>query len=288
VTPPLRAAGRRRDLGPRHPAWLAIPAAALYVLVFAGPLALLAVFSVARQGTQFGQIVYALDFSQYAAIVDRLYVDIFLRTVGMALLGTIGVVVVGFPVAYWLARSVRRYRSLVLLLVVVPFLTSFLIRTYSWFVILDPQSWFARTLGVGDWLYSWKAIAIGLVYDYLPLFILPVYATLERMDWSLVDAAADLGGTPFRAFRQITLPLTLPGVITGTLLVFIPMCGEYVIPNLLGGGTHPFIGAVIGDQFLSAQNYPLGAALAIALMAVLTVFVVIYASLAMREEQFGA
>ena len=125
------------------------------------------------------------------------------------------------------------------------------------------------------------------MYNYLPLFILPVYATLERMDWSLVMPLEPFGGTPLRAFLQITVPLTLPGLIAGTLLVFIPMCGEYVIPNLLGGGTHPFVGSVIGDQFLSAQNYPFGAALAVSLMAVLTVFVVVYASLTFRGEQFG-
>jgi spermidine/putrescine transport system permease protein len=274
-------------VGSGRSAWLGLPAIGFYITVFIGPLLLLVVFSVAKQGAQFGQIVYALDLGQYRAALDHLYLDIFARTLEMALLGTAGVIAVGYPVAYWLARVVRRYRGLVLLLLVVPFLTSFLIRTYSWYVILDPQSWFARTFGLGDWLFSWKAIGVGLVYNYLPLFVLPVYATLERMDWSLVDAARDLGGTPLRAFLLITIPLTLPGLIAGTLLVFIPMCGEYVIPNLLGGGTHPFMGSVIGDQFLSAQNYPFGAALAVALIAVLTVLVVIYASLTFRGERFG-
>jgi spermidine/putrescine transport system permease protein len=137
-------------------------------------------------------------------------------------------------------------------------------------------------------LFTWKAIGIGLVYNYLPLLILPVYASLERMDWSLVDAALDLGASPFTAFREITLKLSLPGLVTGALLVFIPMTGEYVIPSLLGGGKREFVGNAVGDQFLVAQNWPFGAAMAIALMLVLSVFLIVYLAFATREEQFGA
>jgi spermidine/putrescine transport system permease protein len=122
----------------------------------------------------------------------------------------------------------------------------------------------------------------------MPLLILPVYASLERMDWSLVDAALDLGSSPFRAFRQVTLPLTLPGLVTGVLLVFIPMTGEYVIPSLLGGGKREFVGNAVGDQFLVAQNWPFGAAMAIALLLVLSLFLIVYLAFATKEQQFGA
>ena len=118
-------------------------------------------------------------------------------------------------------------------------------------------------------------------------FILPVFASLERMDWTLIEAANDLGTRPFTAFREITLPLTLPGVVTGALLVFIPMTGEYIIPNILSGGNYEFVGNVIGDQFNQAQNQPFGSALSITLMAVLSVFVVIYIVFARKEERFG-
>ena len=131
-------------------------------------------------------------------------------------------------------------------------------------------------------------MAVGLVYNYLPLFVLPVFASLERMDWTLIEAATDLGARPYTAFKDITLRLTLPGVVTGGLLVFIPMCGEYIIPNILGGGKYEFVGNIIGDTFGSAQNWPFGSALSISLMAALSVFVVVYILFATREEQFGA
>jgi spermidine/putrescine transport system permease protein len=186
-----------------------------------------------------------------------------------------------------MARYLSTYKMLALLLIIVPFWTSFLIRTYALKIILDPHGYLARDLGVNV-LYTKYAVGIGLVYNYLPLFILPVFASLERMDWTLIEAATDLGARPVTAFKDITLRLTLPGVVTGGLLVFIPMCGEYIIPDILGGGKYEFVGNIIGDTFGSAQNWPFGSALSIALMGALSVFVVIYIMFATREEQFGA
>jgi spermidine/putrescine transport system permease protein len=186
-----------------------------------------------------------------------------------------------------MARYLSTYKLLALLLIVVPFWTSFLIRTYALKIILDPNGYLAKDVGINI-LYTKYAVAVGLVYNYLPLFILPVFASLERMDWTLIEAATDLGAHPFTAFREITLRLTLPGVITGALLVFIPMTGEYIIPNILSGGNYEFVGNVIGDQFNQAQNQPFGSALAIALMAALSVFVIVYIFFATKEEQFGA
>ena len=186
-----------------------------------------------------------------------------------------------------MARYLSTYKMLALLLIVVPFWTSFLIRTYALKIILDPHGYLARDLGINI-LYTKYAVGVGLVYNYLPLFILPVFASLERMDWTLIEAATDLGARPFTAFREITLRLTLPGVVTGALLVFIPMTGEYIIPNILGGGNYEFVGNVIGDQFNQAQNQPFGSALSIGLMAALSVFVIVYILFATKEEQFGA
>jgi spermidine/putrescine transport system permease protein len=205
----------------------------------------------------------------------------------MAAIGTLLTIAVGYPLAYWMARFLTTYKMLALLLIVVPFWTSFLIRTYALKIILDPNGYLTRILG-HNLLYTKYAVAIGLVYNYLPLFILPVFASLERMDWTLIEAATDLGAHPFTAFREITLRLTLPGFVTGTLLVFIPMTGEYIIPNILGGGNYEFVGNVIGDQFNQAQNQPFGSALSIGLMAALSVFVVLYILVATKEERFGA
>jgi spermidine/putrescine transport system permease protein len=249
-------------------------------------MALLALFAVSIQ-SGFGSVSYAFDFSQFREVVDPLYLKIFWRTLVMAAAGTLLTIIVGYPLAYWMARYLTTYKMLALLLLIVPFWTSFLIRTYALKIILDPHGYVAKYLGF-DAMYTWKAVAIGLVYGYLPLFVIPVFASLERMDWSLVEAATDLGATPFRAFRQVTLRLTLPGVVTGALLVFIPMCGEYIIPNILGGGRFEFVGNAIGDTFGEAQNWPFGSALSISLMAALTVFMVVYILFATKEERFGA
>jgi spermidine/putrescine transport system permease protein len=205
----------------------------------------------------------------------------------MAGFGSLITIIVGYPVAYWMARYLSTYKMLALLLIVVPFWTSFLIRTYALRIILDSEGYLAKNFGINI-LYTKYAVAVGLVYNYLPLFILPVFASLERMDWTLIEAATDLGARPLKAFREITLRLTLPGVITGALLVFIPMTGEYIIPNILGGGKYEFVGNLIGDQFNEAQNKPFGSALAIGLMAALSVFVIVYILFATKEERFGA
>jgi spermidine/putrescine transport system permease protein len=220
-------------------------------------------------------------------VTTSLYLTIFGRTLVMAAVGTLLTIAVGYPVAYWMARYLSTYKMLALLIVVVPFWTSFLIRTYALKIILDPNGYLARDLGINI-MYTKYAVAVGLVYNYLPLFILPVFASLERMDWTLIEAATDLGARPFTAFREMTLRLTLPGVVTGALLVFIPMTGEYIIPNILSGGNYEFVGNVIGDQFNQAQNQPFGSALSISLMLALSVFVIIYILVATKEERFGA
>ena len=280
------AARRKRSFRPRYPAWLTAPSLVYYVIFFLGPMAILVAFSLAvQQG--FGSLRYGFDTSQYHQIATSLYLNIFERTLVMASVGTLLTIVVGYPIAYWMARYLTTYKMLALLLIVVPFWTSFLIRTYALKIILDPNGYLARDVGVNI-MYTKYAVGVGLVYNYLPLFILPVFASLERMDWTLIEAATDLGARPFTAFREITLRLTLPGVVTGALLVFIPMTGEYIIPNILSGGNYEFVGNVIGDQFNQAQNQPFGSALSIALMAALSVFVIAYILFATKEEQFGA
>jgi len=283
LTPP--ASRRRRSFRPRYPSWLTAPSFVYYALFFLGPMAILVAFSLATQ-LGFGSLRYGFDISQFRQVAGSLYVTIFVRTLVMASIGSLLTMAVGYPLAYWMARYLTTYKMLALLLLIVPFWTSFLIRTYALKIILDPHGYLAKDLGINI-LYTRYAVAVGLVYNYLPLFILPVFASLERMDWSLIEAATDLGARPFTAFREITLRLTLPGVVTGALLVFIPMTGEYIIPDILSGGNYEFVGNVIGDQFNQAQNQPFGSALAITLMVVLSVFVVVYIWFARKEERFG-
>lgn len=276
---------RKRSFRPHYPAWLTAPSFVYYAIFFLGPMAILVAFSLATQ-RGFGGLSYGFDISQYLLIKNKLYLTIFERTLLMASIGSLLTIAVGYPLAYWMARYLTAYKMLALLLVIVPFWTSFLIRTYALKIILDPNGYLARDFGINI-MYTKYAVGVGLVYNYLPLFILPVFASLERMDWTLVEAATDLGARPVKAFWEITLRLTLPGVVTGALLVFIPMTGEYIIPNILSGGKYEFVGNIIGDQFNQAQNQPFGSALSIALMAALSVFVVVYIMFARKEERFG-
>jgi spermidine/putrescine transport system permease protein len=278
--------------GPRYPGWLALPAAAWYGLFFLGPLGIMAVFSVSER-SGYTDVVYTFSLENFRYLWDPLYGDVFLRTLGLAVFGTAATLLVGFPFAYYLARYAR-WKTLLLLLVIVPFWTSFLIRTYSWLIILSPDFFLFRALrDVGitsadfSLLYTREAIYIGVVYNYLPLMVLPLYAALERMDWSLVDAAEDLGDTPFQAFRRVTLPLVLPGIVAGCLLVFIPLTGEYLIPVILGGDLTVFAGNLIAQQFLTARDWPFGAAIAMVVIGAMTVAILVFARLTAREEQYG-
>jgi spermidine/putrescine transport system permease protein len=277
--------------GPRYPGWLALPAVAWYGLFFVAPLSIMALFSVSRR-VGFSEVVYTFDLQNFEDLWDPLYGRVFLRTLGLALFGTVATLLVGFPLAYYLARYARR-KTLLLLLVIIPFWTSFLIRTYSWLIILDPAFPVFRALrsiGIAENLnliYTKEAIYIGVVYNYLPLMVLPLYGALERMDWSLVEAAQDLGDSAWRAFRRVTLPLVIPGILAGSLLVFIPLTGEYLIPTILGGDLTIYAGNLIGQQFLHSRDWPFGAAIAMVVTLGMTVLVLVYARLAGREEQYG-
>ncbi len=283
--------------GPRYPGWLVLPAVTWYVLFFLVPLG----FIVA---TSFGTVVgfsdisytWSLDNYRYLwnDVVGELHIyrDIFFATFKLSIIGTLSTLVIGFPLAYYIARYAK-HKTLLLLLVIVPFWTSFLIRAYAWLIVLDPQFPLFRALGLSDFverqgiLFSEKAIYIGVAYNYLPLMVLPLYAALERMDWSLVDAAQDLGDSPLRAFRRVTLPLALPGILAGSLLVFIPLTGEYIIPVILGGNKTFYAGSLIAQQFLESGDWPLGSAIAMVVIGALTIALLIYARALGKQEQFG-
>jgi len=225
----------------------------------------------------------AMSLSNYFFLLsDKLYSITYLRSVAMASVTTTLCLMLGFPMAYGIARAKPATRSLLLLLIVLPFWISFLLRVYAWMGLMNNHGVINNLfiwLGVIDQplqiMYTDFATAVGLVYSYLPFMILPLYASLERMDLDLVDAAQDLGATRTRAFWDITWPLAKPGTIAGCLLVFIPAMGEYVIPYLLGGPDSLFIGRVLFDEFYSNRDWPLASAVAIILLLLLVVPIVL-------------
>jgi putrescine transport system permease protein len=227
-----------------------------------------------------GSLLATLDSFKFL-LTDKLYGITYLRSVLMAASATILCLLLGFPMAYGIARSSSAVRNVLLLLVILPFWISFLLRVYAWMGLLNNYGVinnFLMWLGVIDQpipiMYTDWAIYIGLVYSYLPFMILPLYATLERMDRDLVDVALDLGARPRHAFWDITWPLARPGVIAGCLLVFIPAMGEYVIPYLLGGPEALLIGRVLFDEFFVNRDWPLASAVAIVLLMLLVVPIV--------------
>ncbi len=226
---------------------------------------------------------------------DRLYAITYLRSVFMAALATLLCLALGFPMAYGIARSRPATRNLLLLLIVLPFWISFLLRVYAWMGLMNNYGTINSLLlwaGVIDQpiplMYTDFAVFVGLVYSYLPFMILPLYATLERMDLDLVDAAQDLGASRSRAFWDVTWPLARPGVIAGCLLVFIPAIGEYVIPYLLGGPESLLIGRVLFDEFFVNRDWPLASAVAIVLLLLLVIPIVLLQRYQAREQENAA
>jgi putrescine transport system permease protein len=225
-------------------------------------------------------------------LTDKLYAITYLRSIVMAGAATILCLALGFPMAYGIARSAPATRSLLLLLIVLPFWISFLLRVYAWMGLMNNYGVINNLLmwlGVIDQpiqlMYTDFAIFVGLTYSYLPFMILPLYATLERMDLDLVEAAQDLGASRTRAFWDVTWPLARPGVIAGCLLVFIPAMGEYVIPYLLGGSESLLIGRVLFDEFFVNRDWPLASAVAIVLLLLLVVPIVLLQRYQARDEE---
>jgi spermidine/putrescine transport system permease protein len=215
----------------------------------------------------------------------------------MALTGTLGCLLIGYPFAYFLATRASKYRTLLFFLVIVPFWTSLLIRTYAWLLLLSergPLSGALESIGAInsplDILYTPFAVWIGVVYDYLPLMVFPLYVAIERMDPRLKEASRDLGAGRLATFWKVTVPLTLPGIMTGCLLTFIPMTGEYVVPEILGGAKSYLVGNLVANEFRTAIDWPFGAALSMALVAMMLVVIFVYLRVLGRqaEENLGA
>ena len=226
-----------------------------------------------------GVVTLVLNFGNYQLLLeDFLYINALLSSIKVAAISTGFAILIGYPMAYGIARAPVHWRLPLLMLIILPFWTSFLIRVYAWIGILKGNGLLNQALmGLGvidaplEILYTPAAVYIGIVYSYLPFIVLPLYATLVRLDESLLEAAADLGCPPIRQFLLVTLPLSLPGLIAGAMLVFIPVMGEFVVPDLLGGPDSLMIGKLMWTEFFSNKDWPLASSLAAILLMVLVV-----------------
>jgi putrescine transport system permease protein len=283
--------------------WLAIFFLAPFVIVLKISLSQAAlaqppyvpVFDLAAGWQGLADFSARLSFDAYGLLAsDWIYLLSYLKSLEIAAVSTAILLTIGYPIAYGIARLPRRLQPLLVMFVVLPFWTSFLIRVYAWINILQRDGLLNDVLialGIVDtpvaWLSSDTAIYIGMVYSYLPFMVLPLYATLEKMDEALLEAAADLGCPRGQAFWQVTMPLSLPGVAAGALLCFIPIVGEFVIPDLLGGSDSLMIGRTLWTEFFSNRDWPVASSIAVALLGLLIVPMMFYERLQQRELQRG-
>ena len=262
---------------------LIAPATLYLILFFVIPLGIVFVYSFLKRGV-YGQLIWEFNLQNYVRVLDPLYLQIFWRSAVLATASTLGCLLLAYPFAYYIARRpTARTRNLLLVLVMIPFWTNFLIRTYAWRVILSndgPINSVLMGLGVinepASLLFTDGAVLIGLVYGYLPFMVLPLYAAIERIDFSLMEAAGDLYANGWQAFRRVLLPLSMPGVLAGSILVFIPSLGAFVTPDLLGGAKTVMIGNLIQGQFLTARDWPFGSAISMLLMFAVLIATTVY------------
>jgi spermidine/putrescine transport system permease protein len=263
---------------------LLFPTTVWFIFLLVIPLFIIAEYSLGKRGI-LDPVRFSwgdLHFSNYRDALDPARLPIFLRSIEYAAISTFLCVLLGFPLAYWIARFGGRFRNIYLVLVIVPFLTSYLIRMYAWQFILQRTGLLNSILGdlgLGGnhaFLNTPFAVILGLTYGFLPFMILPLYASIERMDPSLVEASYDLGHGKTSTFFRVIVPTVSPGLVAGILLVFIPAVGDFVTPQLLGGVKTQMFGNTVADQFTSSQNWPLGSAMSVLLMAFILFGVFVY------------
>jgi spermidine/putrescine transport system permease protein len=285
---------RQRLLGWLHPrpqarAWLLLGPGTIWLLVFfLVPILIMLVYSLMPRGV-YGGVDPGFTLEHYRRFFDPLYLDILQRTLVWSVACTVICLVLGYPVAYVIARA-GRWKNFLLFLVVLPFWTSFLVRTFAMIFLLRDtgliNSWLVQ-VGVDpiSMLYTPFAVMVGLVYGFLPFMILPIYASLEKLDLSLLEAAEVLGAKPAERFRRVTLPLSMPGVVAGCLLVFIPALGSFLTSDLLGGAKQMMIGNLVQNQFAAARNWPFGSAASFIVMALVLAAVMLYLKVKDREQE---
>ena len=257
------------------------PSAAFTVVLFLIPLSIIVAYSLMTRGV-YGGVVGPWTLENYQRLFDPLYGMILWRSLVMATMATLLCLLVAFPLALFIARADAKRKSIYLYLVILPFWTSFLVRTYAWMFLLRDSGLINSTLlslkiisEPLPLLYNETAVVVGLVYGYLPFAVLPLFSNLDRLDKNLLEAAADLGATPWQTIRHVVLPLCAPGMRAAGVLVFIPCLGAYLTPDLLGGGKSIMIGNLIQNQFTTARDWPFGSAISLALMALVMILLLL-------------
>jgi spermidine/putrescine transport system permease protein len=289
---------RLRESSAAQGTLLVFPALGWTVVFLVVPLILVLLLSFAWRG-QYGPVDWGstlreflgrLSFDNYSRLVDPLYLDVLWTSFQMAALTTAICILVGYPVAYFLARSQGRLRGALLFLLLIPFWTNFLIRIYAWMILLRTEGLLNRVLmGVGiihepmTIMYTPLAVMIAMVYEFLPFMVLPLFTSLEKIEAHLLEAASDLYARPVRTFLRVTLPLSVPGIIAGTILVFIPTMGMFVVPDLMGGARTALVGNLVQRQFLAARDWPFGSSASMVLMLLTLAATLIYT----RVSGFG-
>jgi spermidine/putrescine transport system permease protein len=265
--------------------WLAI--------FFVAPLVFTIIYAFAE--STFGGVQLAFVFTNFSQALSGFYLHIFLHTLVFAAMGTAEALIVGLPLAYTLGRKAGRFRIVLMVMVLVPYWTSFLLRTLSWETLLQQGGIVQGILnflhlhsGPLGWLDTNTAVGIGMVYAYLPLMVVPLFIAFDRIPDEVIEASKDLGAGRLRTFLNVTLPMARPGVATAVLLTFVPMTGEFVVPALLGGDKGVLMGGLIYSQYLGAANYPLGSAMAVLVMAVIGITLILFSRLTRGFNDVGA
>lgn len=269
---------------------LLAPGLGWFALFLVLPCAIVFVYSFFERGT-YGGIDPVFTFENYSRAADPLYLSILLNSARIAVLTTLVALAVGYPAAYLIATAPKAWQTPLLVLVMLPFWSNYLIRTYAWIVLLNREGLINNGLqGLGlideplPLLYNEFAIVVGLVYGYLPFMVLALYSSISRLNREIMEASADLGATSFRTFLRVVLPLTLPGIAAGSIFVFVLSIGNFITPDLLGGGRSLMVGNLIFDQFLSARDWPFGAGLAFVLIGVMMLLLIAQAWAANRAQ----
>ena len=270
----VRAESRRGFL-------MALPAYAYLVIFFAIPLVIVSVYSFATRNHFGGTDLSGWNLNSYRRLGEPIVRDILLRSLWIAILTTLICLLIAYPFAYFVATRRPIVRNLMLVFVMIPFWSNFLVRNYAWRVLLGRNGLVSQGFelvgrGAREYLFTRTAVLIGLVYGFLPFMILPLYASIERIDSSLLEASRDLYASGWQTFRRVLLPLSMPGVIAGSILTFVPSLGAYVTPEILGGAKSTMLGSYIVSQFLTARNWPVGASLSFVLMAVMLAATLVY------------
>jgi spermidine/putrescine transport system permease protein len=261
------------------------PVALWMLAFFIIPVALVMLVSFFTRG-QYGGVEYKVTSGNYIKLLNPMYLRIIWNSLVISLSTTLMCLVLGYPFAYFIARASKKFRPVLLLLVILPFWTNSLVRTYAWIILLRTEgiiNTYLMNLHIINQplklLYNNASVLIGMVYMMFPFMVLPLYASIEKLEFSLLEAAKDLGARPFEAFRKITLPLTKPGIMSGCLLVFVPTLGYFFIPDLMGGSKIILVSNLIKNQFLSARNWPLGSAISVILILLMFCVIKLYLKL---------